>query len=82
MFFRVKPGDTDECYDIVMTMGLDGGEKGSRWICAAVVLADERTGAHELFVTKQAVVVTAALGDDLLLEYDSETRYYYIKEEL
>lgn len=82
MFFRVKTGDTKENFDIVMAMGEENDEQLRKWTCAAVFLADEKSGAHELFVAKQAVVKTSALVDDMVLEYDSGTRYYYVKDKL
>lgn len=82
MFFRVKTGDTVENFDIVMTMGEENGEQLGKWTCAAVCLADDKCGAYELFVAKQAVVKTSALVDDMVLEYDSKTRYYYSKDKL
>lgn len=79
-FFKTKTGDTKENFDVVMAMGLEKGGKVERWICAAVCLVDGVNGAHEMFVAKQVSVKASALEDEIILEYDSATRYYYVKE--
>lgn len=84
MFFRVKTGDTKENFDIVMAMGVEKSEDSSgRWTCAAVCPAhDMSDGAHELFIAKQVLVKALALTDEMVLEYDSGTRYYYVKHKM
>lgn len=80
MFCRVKTGDTEENFDIVMALGIAGTDDQSGWVCAAVRLADVRSGAYELFIATQAILTVGKLTDEIILEYDSNTRYYYVKD--
>lgn len=57
------------------------GNEEVGYICAAVRTSRAGVeGAYELFVADRKVVKTLALEDEVKLQYDSDTRYYYVRE--
>jgi kinesin family protein 2/24 len=61
--------------------GAEGASKetdsGSQYICA-VVTQGVMTGAYEINVWRQIIVHIESMENEVVLEYDRSTRYYYI----
>lgn len=58
-----------------------GGKKEEAgYICATVRPAVGVDGGFELFVADQRIVKTPDLGDEVKLNYESETRCYHTRE--
>jgi kinesin family protein 2/24 len=56
-----------------------GGKWGEgRYICAIVKAATAVEGAFEIDVHRQMIVTVADMEEELRIEYDSASRYYYI----
>jgi hypothetical protein len=55
----------------------DGNWGEGRYICATICAASVK-GAFELDVQRQIVVTVADMEEELALEYDAATRYYYV----
>lgn len=83
MFFRLSEEEKENGVEMVMVMGLDeeekhGGEKTS-YVCAIVSPAVV-DGAYELFVADQVTVQKSDLVEEVVVEYDRKSLYYYAKE--
>lgn len=85
MFFCLKGEEKEHGVEVVMVMGLDEEEKQrgekTRYVCAIVSPA-EIDGTYELFVADQITVQLTELVDEVVLEYDRKTMYYYMKGKL
>jgi kinesin family protein 2/24 len=57
--------------------GDSGDDKGDRYLCA-MVLPGIMTGAYEISPWRQVVIDTNSMTGEVILEYDSVTRYYYM----
>jgi kinesin family member 2/24 len=57
--------------------GDSGDGKGDRYLCA-MVLPGIMTGAYEISPWRQVVIDTSSMTGEVILEYDSVTRYYYM----
>jgi kinesin family protein 2/24 len=56
-----------------------GGNWGDgRYVCANVKAATAVEGAFEVDVQRQIVVTIADMEEELRIDYDSATRYYYL----
>jgi len=86
MFFRLDEPLREDEVEMVMVMAPEhmttkrGGKDDMRYICAVICLAVGVQGAYELYVANRRVVKTAGLGEEIVMNYDSQTRYYYIEE--
>lgn len=75
--------DTIKVNDTNSTLG-PGDTDGARYLCAVVMPAPASTKglmakeAYELHIWRQVVVDVAMMEKEVILEYDQETRYYYI----
>ena len=81
MFFRLSAEYAEDGVEIVMVMGPESGiEKDEKaYVCADVCISDKTEASYELFVARQRVMKELELNDQVLMEYDSQTRHYYIK---
>ena len=55
----------------------EGEEKGNRFLCAVVGKAPP-PGAYNMHLWMQGVVTVEEMMEEVLLEYDEATRYYYM----
>jgi kinesin family member 2/24 len=81
MFFRLSAGCADEGVMVVMVMGPEEsaiGKDDKIYVCAEVCHA-EGIDVYELFVARQRVVKGVELRDEVVMEYNSATRYYCTK---
>jgi kinesin family protein 2/24 len=83
-FFRLDEHSREDDVKIVMVMAPEppkkNGKEEAGYICGAVRPSGGVEGAYELFVADQKIIKTPALGDEVTLKYDSETRCYYVRE--
>jgi kinesin family protein 2/24 len=83
-FFQLGPSTKEDGIKIVMILAPEPTWKNITeepgYICAAVRPCKEVDGAYELFVADQRIVKTSALGNEVVLKYESETRCYHISE--
>lgn len=84
-FFKLEEYFREDNIRIVMVMApehlarrKEKDEMG--YICAAVRPSAVVDGAYELFVADQRVIKSPALGEEVVLKYDTKTRYYYITD--
>ena len=84
-FFRLNTDDVKDGIEIVMAMGVEHTSKSKEkdevgYICAAVRHSGEISEAYELFVANQQVIEARRLNHEVVLEYDSHSRYYFLKD--
>ncbi|KAJ5819764.1 diatom spindle kinesin 1 [Penicillium riverlandense] len=83
-FFRLPLKDADDRSELVMVMGrtktMMDEDGNTEFICAELFLSNPAENCYELFVARQRTVSDAALCDCVSMEYDTDSRYYYLKE--
>lgn len=82
-FFLLNEHYREDEVKIVMVMATEPAKKNVKeelgYICAAVRSSDDVNEAYELFVADQRVIKASALGEEVVVKYDSKARYYYKK---
>lgn len=82
MFFHLSAECADGGERLVMIMGPEESAMGKGdkiYVCAEVCLVEGTDVCYELFVVRQRVVKGVELRDEVVMEYDSATRYYCMK---